>query len=250
MRSLLKADTVLLVLPKWTGQPSQKKSAWLGEAALLSLADAAYGVPAFEWRRRARGRAPQRRGVLDDEHARHHADLAGADSAHTGRPSAACSIGAKDGILLGEVVSQRNGQFMLLSNPSEPLQKGAAATHKRTILVLSDPDIIANHGFAAAGNAALAVATIKHLLTGSGPGCVRRNTAWLHHRTGWATFAAVPFSVHLSDAPGRDCDCTIAVGDAWTLRCAATGAAADQRRPPGIAAKHRQAGRIHRASRS
>lgn len=164
MRTLLKADTVLLILPKWTGAPSQKKSGWLGEAALLSLADAAWVLRLV---------AP-RADVVRSDQAFWTTNTLGLSPTLEApiqliqggrlRPL----IGAKDGILLGEVVSQRNGQFMLLSNPSEPLQKGAAAARKRTILVLSDPDIFANHGFAAAGNAALAVATIKHLLTGSG----------------------------------------------------------------------------------
>ena len=86
IRTLLKADTVLLILPKWTGAPSRKKSGWLGEAALLSRADAAW-VAAFGGAARRRG--PERSGSLDDEHAWHLTHPGGADSAHTRRPSAA-----------------------------------------------------------------------------------------------------------------------------------------------------------------
>ncbi len=42
MRTLLTADTILLVLPKWIGRPSREKPGWLGKAELLPSA-------AIEW---------------------------------------------------------------------------------------------------------------------------------------------------------------------------------------------------------
>lgn len=163
IRTLLKADTVLLVLPKWTGEPSKRKSSWLGEAALLSRADAAWVLhfvapradvvrsDAASWTTNTFAITPTLQGPIQL--------MSGGGL----RPL----IGDKDGVLLGEI-SQGNGEFLLLSDPLKPLQRGAAVTHKRTIWVLSDPDIMSNHGFAAAGNAALAVAMFKHLLAGSG----------------------------------------------------------------------------------
>ena len=44
MRTLLKADTILLVLPKWTGQPSKKKSGWLGEAVAWPTSDVGWAL--------------------------------------------------------------------------------------------------------------------------------------------------------------------------------------------------------------
>ena len=33
MRTLLKADTILLILPKWVGRPSESKPGWISEAS-------------------------------------------------------------------------------------------------------------------------------------------------------------------------------------------------------------------------
>ena len=163
IRTLLKADTILLILPKWTGEPSRQKSGWIGKVELLSRADAAWVLhlvapradvfqsDAASWTTNALNIAPTLQAPIQL--------MRGGNL----RPL----IADKDGILLGEI-SQGGGQFLLLSDPLEPLQRGAAVAHKRTIWVVSDPDIFSNHGFAAAGNAALAVATIRHLLAGSG----------------------------------------------------------------------------------
>ena len=163
LRTLLKADTILLVLPKWTGEPSKRKSTWLGEAALLSRADAAWVLHFV---------APLADVVRSDEASWTTNTFAIAPTLQAPIQLMSGSglrplIGGKDGMLLGEV-SRGNGEFLLLSDPLKPLQRGAVVTHKRAIWVLSDPDIMSNHGFAVAGNAALAVAMIKHLLAGSG----------------------------------------------------------------------------------
>ena len=163
IRTLLKADTILLILPKWTGEPSRQKSGWLGKAELLSRADAAWVL---------RFVAP-RADVLRSDEASWTTNTLGITPTLPApiqlmrggrlRPL----IGDKDGMLLGEI-SQGNAQTILLSDPPKSRQRRSTVTRKRTIWVLSDPDIIANHGFAAAGNAALAVTMFKHLLAGSG----------------------------------------------------------------------------------
>jgi hypothetical protein len=163
IRTLLKADTILLILPKWTGEPSRQKSGWLGEAELQSRADAAW-VLHF---------AAPRADVIRSDEAFWTTNTLGITPTLQApiqlmrggrlRPI----IGDKDGMLLGEI-SQGNDQILLLSDPLKPLKRGTAATHKHTIWVLSDPDIMANHGFALKGNAALAVAMVRHLLAGSG----------------------------------------------------------------------------------
>jgi len=163
IRTLLKADTILLVLPKWAGGPSRRKAGWLGEAEPLPRADAAWVLHFV---------APRADVIRSDEAFWTTNSLATTPTLQAPiqlmrgggvRPL----IGNKDGTLLGEV-SQGNGEFLLLSDPLKPLQRGAAVTHKRTVWVLADPDVISNHGFAATGNAALAVAMFKHLLAGSG----------------------------------------------------------------------------------
>jgi uncharacterized protein DUF4350 len=163
IRTLLKADTILLILPKWTGEPSRRKSGWLGEAELLSRIDAAW-VLHFVAPRADVTRIDQASWTTNMLNTTPSLE-APIQIMRGGRLRPI--IGDKDGMLLGEI-SQGNGQFLLLSDPLKPLQRGATVTHKRTIWVLSDPDIISNHGFAETGNAALAVAMIKHLLAGSG----------------------------------------------------------------------------------
>ena len=163
IRTLLKADTILLILPKWTGEPSRKKSGWLGEAEPLSRGDAAWVLNLVapradviradqaSWTRNTLGITPTLQAPIQLMRGGRLQPL----------------IGAKDGMLLGEI-SRGNGQLLLLSDPLRPLPRGAAATPKGRIWVLSDPDILANHGFAEGNNAALGVAMIKHLLAGSG----------------------------------------------------------------------------------
>jgi hypothetical protein len=141
VRTLLDAETILLVLPKWTGRPSKQKPAWLGAAELLPS-------PEIEWALHLV--APQAE-VLQVEKPEWHTNTfaiaptidAPIDLVRgTGlRPL----IGGEDAMLLGE------------------LKKG-----ERTIWILSDPDVMSNHGLPRGGNAALAAAMIERLRNGSG----------------------------------------------------------------------------------
>jgi hypothetical protein len=139
---LLKAEKVLFVLPKWMGLPSQQNPGWLQAVRQRSIADPQWAVrlvaPRVDvvredgtvlWTTNELGLAPDLRTPLQL--------ISG-----TGlRPV----IAGEQGMLVGELV-ERN----------------------RRILVLSDPDVIANHGLAREGNAALAVALIKRLRGASG----------------------------------------------------------------------------------
>jgi hypothetical protein len=139
VRTLLKADSVLLVLPKWTGEPSARKPAWLGDATPLPLSDVDWVLHLV---------APQADALQVDQAdwtsntlkitPTLHAPI---QLMHGGRMEPL--IASKDGILLGAFV-------------------------KRKIWILSDPDVIANHGLAEPGNAALAVAIINGLRSGTG----------------------------------------------------------------------------------
>lgn len=162
IRTLLKADTILLVLPKWTGPPSQKKSGWLGEAELLPSADVDWvlhlvapqadtlQVSQTAWTTNALNLTPTLQAPIQ---------LMRGDRLQP-------LIGGKDGMLLGEI--SRSGGTAPFSGGQGPFSGGRTVSDHRRIWVLSDPDIIANHGFAQPGNAALAVAIVKRLTAGSG----------------------------------------------------------------------------------
>jgi hypothetical protein len=163
IRTLLKADTILLILPKWTGHPSQQNSGWLGEAELLPSDDVdwvlhlvapqadAVQVSQTAWTTNAFNITPTLQAPIQLMHGDRLQPL----------------IGGKDGILLGEL-SRGSGGIALLTDGLKPLKRKTTANGNRTIWVLSDPDIIANHGFAQPGNAALAVAMMKRLTAASG----------------------------------------------------------------------------------
>jgi hypothetical protein len=141
MRTLLKADTILLVLPKWTGQPSKQKSGWLGEAE-------AWPTPDVNWALHLV--APQA-DVLEVDQAVWTTNVLNL------APSLEAPIRLMHGDRLQPLIGNADGMLL-----------GRLTDRKRLIWVLSDPDVISNHGLARTGNAALAVATIMRLRSGSG----------------------------------------------------------------------------------
>jgi len=141
MRTLLKADTILLVLPKWTGQPSKQKSGWLGEAE-------AWPTPDVNWALHLV--APQA-DVLEVDHAAWTTNVLNL------APGLEAPIRLMHGDRLQPLIGDADGMLL-----------GRLTDRKRLIWVLSDPDVISNHGLARAGNAALAVAMIARLRSGSG----------------------------------------------------------------------------------
>jgi hypothetical protein len=143
IHALLRADTILLVLPKWTGQPSQQTAGWIRNAHERVSADAqwALGLVApraqvarergdVRWTTNALGLAP---------------NLASPTQLIRAAPALRAIIGGEQGMLLAEIRER-----------------------DRRIWILSDPDVIANHGLARDGNAALALALFKHLRSGDG----------------------------------------------------------------------------------
>jgi hypothetical protein len=141
MRTLLKADSILLILPKWTGQPSEQKSAWLGEARLLDPLIAAWALHLV---------APQA-AVVDVDSAAWTTNTLGLS------PDIEAPIRLMHGDHLQPIIGNATGMLL-----------GQLPARNRRIWVLSDPDVIANHGLAHAGNAALAVALIERLRGGAG----------------------------------------------------------------------------------
>ena len=141
MRTLLTADTVLLVLPKWTGMPSKHKPAWLGEAHQWPPSQVDWSLSLV---------APQAEVLHVDD-----TDWAKNDLNLT--PNLEAPIQLVHGDRLQPIIGDTDGMLL-----------GQLTDRGRKIWVLSDPDVIANHGLARPGNVALAVAIIERLRTGSG----------------------------------------------------------------------------------
>lgn len=139
---LLEAKTVLLVLPKWHGLPSDTHAGWIGYAELvpplaadqvLNLA-VARGVvtrldTAVTWSKNELGHEPT---LVSPTQVIRSSSL---------RPV----VASGDDVLVGEL-----------------------AERGRRLWVLADPDVIANHGITKGDNAAFAVALVKALRTGEG----------------------------------------------------------------------------------
>jgi hypothetical protein len=142
VRTLMKANTILFVLPKRTGQPSEEKPGWLREAGLRTPAEARWALNLVA----PRAEVVQERGAVTwTTNALNIApNLVSPVQLIRGtgpRPI----IAADGGMLVGEIVNRN-----------------------QRIWILADPDVISNHGLAREGNAALAVAMIKRLRSGSG----------------------------------------------------------------------------------
>jgi hypothetical protein len=142
IRTLLKADVVLLVLPKWFGLPSKQTEGWLREVAQRFPAEPQWALRLV---------APRAEVV------REPGDVTWTTNALGLAPSLASPIQLMSGPGLRAIIGGERG--MLLGEISE---------RGRRIWVLSDPDVISNHGIAREGNAALAVAIIKRLHDGDG----------------------------------------------------------------------------------
>ncbi|MCC6996271.1 MAG: hypothetical protein IT370_16800 [Deltaproteobacteria bacterium] len=131
---------LLLVLPKRMGWPSPRHQGWIEAAELVPVSEveqvlAAYGV----------GGTVQRGASLADLGA--IAELAGhapalAEPQLLTGSNLAPLLGGPGGILIGELIADAG---------------------ERRVVVLSDPDLIANHGLDDGDNAALAVALVDHL---------------------------------------------------------------------------------------
>jgi hypothetical protein len=137
VRTLLKASTILLVLPKWTGLPSEQKPGWLQKVGERPAGDAQWALNLI---------APKGEVVREKNAVQWTTNVLRLTSAvdsptqlMTGdrlRPI----VGAKQGMLVGEIRDR-----------------------DRRIWVLADPDVISNHGLAHDGNAASALALINAL---------------------------------------------------------------------------------------
>jgi len=142
IRTLLKARTILLVLPKWIGQASEQKDGWLRQVDERPTLDAQWALDLIA----SRGEVVRERSAVQwTTNALHITPAVDLPVQLVRGDRLRPIIGAMQGMLVGEI-SERD----------------------RKIWVLADPDVIANHGLVREGNAALALALIKALRAGDG----------------------------------------------------------------------------------
>jgi hypothetical protein len=142
IRTLLKASTILLVLPKWTGEPSEQKAGWLREVGERPLLDAQWALNLIA----PRGEVVREKGAVQwTTNALHITPAADLPVQLVKGDRLLPIVGAAQGMLVGEIRDR-----------------------DRKIWVLADPDIIANHGLAREGNAASALALIDALRSRDG----------------------------------------------------------------------------------
>jgi len=142
LNSKLKAERVLLVLPKWFGLPSDNHPGWVRQVAGRSTLDASSVVSLV---------APRM------EVAREYGPVLWTTNELDLRPDVVKPTQLMRGTGLRPVIAGDQGMLV-----------GELVERNRRVLVLSDPDVIANHGLAREGNAALAVALIKRLRGANG----------------------------------------------------------------------------------
>jgi hypothetical protein len=140
--SKLKAERVLLVLPKWVGLPSDRHPGWVREVRARGTSDPSSVVDLV---------ASRMEVVREDGPVlwtTNELDL---------RPDVVKPTQLMRGTGLRPVIAGDKGMLV-----------GELVERNRRVLVLSDPDVIANHGLARQGNAALAVALVKRLRGANG----------------------------------------------------------------------------------
>jgi hypothetical protein len=161
LRPLLRAPIVLLVLPKWVGQPDEQRPGWLRRVGERSIGDAQSALNLV-----VRGMSVVRESGSD----RWTTNALGLT------PDVHTPIQLMRGGNLRPIIAGERGMLV-----------GELTERNRRIWVLSDPDVIANHGLAREGNAALAVALIKRLRGANG------NVVFDETIHGYSTLASSPF---------------------------------------------------------
>jgi hypothetical protein len=141
MSALMNAHTVLFVLPKWVGQPSQKHRGWISAAREVPENVARWALPGVNLEV---VRVPRANGWTKNEIGRVPVIAAGGVQLIKSsrlRPV----IGNENGMLVGE------------------LRSGA-----RRLWILADPDPMQNHGLADPANAVFSVALLDALRAADG----------------------------------------------------------------------------------
>ncbi|HKX10466.1 MAG TPA: DUF4350 domain-containing protein [Stellaceae bacterium] len=139
---LLDAKTVLLVLPKWHGLPSDKHAGWIGYAELapLSAADQVLNLAVAK------------------------AEVARVAMA----PTWSKNVLGHEPTLVSPVQVIRGGGLTPIVASDDDVLVGELTEAGRRLWILADPDVIENHGISVGDNAAFAAALVKALRSGSG----------------------------------------------------------------------------------
>lgn len=137
IRALLKAPTILLVLPKWIGLPGGQKPGWLRQVAPAPLPDARWTLNLV---------APR------GEVARESGSISWTTNALQITPNVEAPIQLVRGERLRPIIGAAQGMLV-----------GEISDRDHRIWVLADPDVLSNHGIARPDNAALAVAMVNKL---------------------------------------------------------------------------------------
>ncbi len=139
---LLDAKTVLLVLPKWRGVPSDQHAGWIGYAELVSpiAADQVLNLAVAQ------------------------AEVARLDVAPTWSQN---ELGHEPP-LTSPVQVIRGGGLRRVVASGDDMLVGELAERGHRLWILADPDAIENHGISEGDNAAFAVALVQALRSGEG----------------------------------------------------------------------------------
>ena len=143
--AMQQADRALLVLPKRVGSRSMRRQHWLGEDDLVSLARASDALGEFSGRRSQRAPDVQRHDTVTGWRS---AGLRDVDLGALGDPELVAPMQLLDA-----------GSTRI--EPLVACDQGILLGRIGDLFVLSDPDLIANHGLANGANAALAVAMVR-----------------------------------------------------------------------------------------
>jgi hypothetical protein len=134
---ILKAKTLLLILPKWTGPPSEAHRGWIAKAFMVDESTAA---------------AALNLAVAKAEIRRPHAVETWSENRLGAAPSLDASVQLMRSDKLKPIVAGADGILV-----------GEIAEHGQRLWVLADPDVVDNHGIGRGGNADFAVALIEAL---------------------------------------------------------------------------------------
>jgi hypothetical protein len=142
LATLLEAKTVMLVLPKWRGTPSDKHAGWIGYAELVPelAADQILNLAVAQ------------------------AEIARLTTAGTWSKN---ELGHEPS-LVSPVQVIRGGQLRPIVADGDDVLVGELADRGRKLWILADPDAIENHGIGEGDNAAFAVALVNALRGGEG----------------------------------------------------------------------------------
>jgi len=141
LRRLLTARRSILILPKWRGRPSRRKPRWVGRAGLLPGGSVNKILQSID----PGARVVRRSGAV---------------------AMSANRLGASPSLIVPQLIRSRRMTTLVAGR--DGILVGEIRRGGRRTLVVSDPDIFANHGLGNGANARLAVAIVERLRPAGG----------------------------------------------------------------------------------